>query len=722
MESNHALPTHRPTRAASSRLLGLALLGAVAAAGGAISCGPTQPGPQDPPADQPGPASGGDTVDAVAVEIEADGLSVDARVDTWEMLVADLEAPRHPSDGGGRAWLDMDPAPRVPAATPARLVVVFEAGPLGVMEGGLIFLQPSPFWDWDPPQIRQPGAPGYTTVRTDAPGIELVPDDATGAFLAVEIRGRALRPGERLTFVYGDGDVGARVDRFAEERSPLYVAVDGDGDGVRAVVEDGPRVDVVPHGPRRLNLVAASTASPGTPVRLTIAALDALGNPSADLQGGVVFDDAPAGTNLPGVIDLSGDAHGHRTLLVTGLVAGTHRLEIHGTGDLDGLTAVSNPIVIREGIERVLWGDLHGHSQISDGTGTPDQYYRYARDVAGLDVSALTDHDHWGMVSLDADPAAWTSIHESVARHHEPGRFVALLGYEWTSWLHGHRHVLWFDTDHGDGDEKILLSSLDPRYQTPAQLWDALRGQDVLTFAHHSAGGPVSTNWRDYPPDPVLEPVTEIVSVHGSSEAADSPKPIYDPVPGNYVRDAVGAGYVLGFIGSGDSHDGHPGLVQVADPGGAGGLAALRSETLTRAGVRDAMQARRVYATDGARIWLDVRLDDRPMGTVFEADDDGTATQKLEVEIAGTAPIERIDLIRSGHTASIDLESERPEQAARDGHDETGELDVSLAREIPRLMPGEYHYVRVVQRDGHAAWSSPIYASRRADSGSSAKK
>ena len=30
-------------------------------------------------------------------------------------------------------------------------------------------------------------------------------------------------------------------------------------------------------------------------------------------------------------------------------------------------------------------------------------------------------------------------------------------------------------------------------------------------------------------------------------------------------------------------------------------------------------------------------------------------------------------------------------------------------REIPRLMPGEYHYVRAVQLDGGAAWSSPVW-------------
>ena len=130
---------------------------------------------------------------------------------------------------------------------------------------------------------------------------------------------------------------------------------------------------------------------------------------------------------------------------------------------------------------------------------------------------------------LDQSPDVWEAIREVGRRYDEPGRFIVIEGYEWTNWLHGHRHVLYFE----EGGE--ILSSLDPAYETPAQLWEALSGRAAMTIAHHSAGGPVSTNW-DFVPDPELEPVTEVVSVHGSSEAADSPGKIYSAVPGNFVR------------------------------------------------------------------------------------------------------------------------------------------------------------------------------------------
>jgi hypothetical protein len=292
----------------------------------------------------------------------------------------------------------------------------------------------------------------------------------------------------------------------------------------------------------------------------------------------------------------------------------------------------------------------------------------------------------------------WQSIRDAVGAHHEPGRFVTLLGYEWTNWLHGHRHVLYFD----DALTGEVYSFMDPRYQTPSQLWDALRGQLAMTFAHHSAGGPISTNWS-YPPDPVLEPITEVTSVHGSSEAADSPSAIYNPVPGNFVRDALDHGYRFGFIGSGDSHDGHPGLAHIASPTG-GGLAAIFVEELSRKSVLDALRSRRTYATNGARNWLEVSIDGHPMGSTLVGrgamDSDAASgtpakTQTLRVRVIGEGPISRIDLVRSGSISSFDVE---------------GQLEWSIEREIPRLAPGEYHYVRVVEQSGGLAWSSPIYS------------
>jgi hypothetical protein len=249
----------------------------------------------------------------------------------------------------------------------------------------------------------------------------------------------------------------------------------------------------------------------------------------------------------------------------------------------------------------------------------------------------------------------------------------------------GHRHVLYFGSDPSADD---LLSSLDPRYETPELLWGALRDLGALTVAHHPAGGPVSIDWS-IAPDAELEPVVEVASVHGSSEAPDAPGPIYGAVSGRFARDALERGYRLGFVGSGDSHDGHPGLAHLASP--SGGLAAILAAEATREAVLEALRERRAYATNGPRIVLRVALDGSRMGSVVPA----AKAHRLQIVVAGTAPIERVEVVSSGGR----IDSQRA----------AGRMFWTLERDLGPTVAGQYAYVRVVQEDGGAAWSSPFF-------------
>ena len=609
-----------------------------------------------------------------------------ARWQIVDLLREDLATPRHPSDGGGRAWLEADAqTPAVATVhTPGRWVIGYEAGPLGIAVSGVLFLQVSPFWGWSPPQVADPDAPGYTEVSTTAEGVELRPRVLDEYLLGIEIAGRSLAQGEQVRIVYGAGPAGAVADRFAERNSRFWIAVDGDGDGVRKFIDDSPSVDVAAGPPEALYLSVPTTARPGQPVRLTVAVLDGLGNAGTSVQGTVELQDVPAVVEVAPRIELGAEQHGRTSVTLIARSEGVYRLRATGP---HGLVGESNPLVVSSG-PRILWGDLHGHSNFSDGTGTPEDYFLYARDAAGLDVAALTDHDHWGVPFLDEHPQMWAEIQRQTQRFHAPGQFVTLLGFEWTNWIYGHRHILYFE------DQGQILSSIQPDFETPAQLWAALRGRKVLTFAHHSAGGPIATDWS-IAPDPVLEPVTEIVSVHGSSEASDSPRLIYSAVAGNFVRNALDRGYHLGFIGSGDSHDGHPGLVQLAGP--CGGLAAIMSEDLTRDGVLAAMRARRVYASNGPRIWLQVTLDGQQMGSTINTASTPPAdgnTRVLRVRAIAPRPIYSVELIRSGEIV---------ERIAADSP------DIDVERRLTDLRPGEYLYARVLQNDDGAAWSSPFF-------------
>ncbi len=135
--------------------------------------------------------------------------------------------------------------------------------------------------------------------------------------------------------------------------------------------------------------------------------------------------------------------------------------------------------------------------------------------------------------------------------------------------------------------------------------------------------------------------------------------------------------------------DGHPGLADLASH--TGGLVALLADELTREGVLAALRARRVYATNGPRIVLHATLDGAPMGAVVAARPSST----LEVLVVGTGAIARIDLVRSGKGART--------------FEGKGSNEMRLSDRVTGLAAGEYLYVRAVQEDGGAAWSSPFF-------------
>ncbi|HEY5657399.1 MAG TPA: CehA/McbA family metallohydrolase [Myxococcota bacterium] len=653
------------TSCLTRRILAPALLLACAA-----GCGdaPAQRAPEAPAApEDAGPASA--NWEVVKLLRESDALTYD------------------PSDGGGRAWLVRGEGqkPYAVSATPDRFTIIYEVGPLGIAKGGVIHFQVSPFWHWTTPQTVDPDALGYTTVTASDPEIELRADTVDEQLLGILVEGRPLVEGDRIEIVYGAGLAGAMPDRWAERRSPFWIGVDGDGDGSRRFLADSPTIDVMPGPAAGLQIVAPTLARPGETIRIKLAFIDAWRNVSTPVAGEVRFVDPPDGIELPESVRFEGSDGSLRTLEAVVREPGVYRLKVEG----GPWTAESNPLLVAAEGPRVLWGDLHGHSNYSDGTGLPEEYFAYARDVSGLDVVALTDHDHWGILPLSQHPEMWNEIAEQTRRFYEPGRFVTLLGFEWTSWIHGHRHVLYF------GDRGAIFDSVDTRFESPLQLWQALAdgGWDALTFAHHSAGGPMPTNW-EIPPDPRFEPVTEIVSIHGSSEAQGAPEMIYSPVAGNFVRDALARGYHLGFVGSGDRHDGHPGTYQPSPP--QGGLAAILAEEHTREAVREALRERRVYATNGPRILLRTALGMHRMGSVVPAPASGSLTEDLFVQVIAEAPLARIELIRSGELVNGELFEE-------------GELEAMLKFGVADLQPGEYVYVRVVQENYGLAWSSPIF-------------
>ena len=663
------------------------------------------------------------------------------RFDVVEELRADLLRPRSAADGGGTATVEALRGPAV-AGSPGSWRIVYRAGPAGVAVGGTVHLQVSPFWGWSTPQTERREALGYTTIETAAVGVELSAETLDQQLLAIGVGGRPLAEGEEVVITYGAGPAGALADRYAERESRFWVAVDGDGDGVRELIAESPAVDVKPGPPARLLLHVPSTARPGDRVTVTAALVDAAGNgwPAASgtvelrlpagvdlVESGTVSGHVPARlvsvrrpsgrhseAEVEPVVSLALAAEDRGRLVVPLRLSPEAGGVIRVSGRLtdaaaeSGLEAESNPLVVAPAGRRILWADLQNHSGLSDGSATPDDLLLYAREVAGLDAAAVTDHDHWGMRFMDGEPSIWRRTLDAAETRNEPGRFVALAGYEWTNWVEGHRHVVFFEPT-AEAAAGLLLSAIDERYDEPHELWAGLDDVRALTFAHHSAGAPIATDWSS-PPPAGLEPVTEVVSVHGSSEAADSPGTVVrNALAGNFVRDALDRGYRLGFVGSSDGHDGHPGLGHLASP--SGGLAAILSDEVTREGIHEALLARRTYATNGPRIVVRASYAGWPIGADIPAAAAAAGTVGPIAGVPQTTLVVRA--VAPGEIARIEVVSRQGAAGAGALTGEAlcgeGERECSLTVPLPGFQTGGYLYLRVVQKDGGAAWTSPFF-------------
>ncbi len=594
-----------------------------------------------------------------------------------------------PSVRDGRGTAVVRPSDPVPARSRGTWEFTFTVGEGGIPSGGGIAFQVSPFWGWSPPQVFQEDAPGYCTVQTSSSVADLdVGCDLSRHYLLASVRHGALREGDTLTITYGDTQGGANasaaatVDSYAERRQEFLFKTDADGDGIFGEIKNQPGLCISPREAVQLWVNAPSLVKPGELFEISVAALDGMGNRATSYRCTMWLASHPGGALLPPQCALGPDERGAKRVQAQIDQPGLYVV----TADVpeDALSAVSNPILCGGGtsFSRVYWGDIHGHTALSDGTGHPEDYYAYARDVAGLDVAAITDHDAFGLRPLHGDP--WRLCMVAARRFREPGRFVTLLGYEWTSWKFGHRNVYF------PGDDGAVYSYSEEATSTPEGLWAAIRPWGAITIPHHTGGGPIATDWDHIPP-PDIEMLAEVFSIHGNSEYYGSRRMIYSPVEGHFVQDALARGYRLGLLASGDGHICHPGR-WTNDY--SQGLAAFQADTLTREAIWESLTSRRVYGTSGARILLEFRLNGYPMGAAIP-DDLIPSVRVGRVTVLGTAQLAMVQVVKNGQELQT--------------FSCTGLLEEFTFRDSSRGRRGDFYYVRVIQADGHMAWSSPVW-------------
>jgi predicted DNA-binding ArsR family transcriptional regulator len=295
---------------------------------------------------------------------------------------------------------------------------------------------------------------------------------------------------------------------------------------------------------------------------------------------------------------------------------GVYRFEARSTeGTIKG---TSNPVWVREDPpHRILWGDTHGHIAFADGQGTPEGYFRFARDDARLDFVALSEHD-FGLDDLE-----WIRLQQLAEEYGAEGRLIPIQAFEWTVGPPGGHHNVYYRNIRSERVGGQITPVLRELY---SELRRRLRVEDVLTIPHaHSPG-----NWQISDPD--IERLIEITSTHGTFEWFGN----------RYLEQ----GWEIGFVGSSDNHTEHPGYTGTNTTFHTqfGGLAAVMTAEKSYDAIFTAMRDLAAYATGGERIILDATLNGAPMGRRLAASD----SRRFSCRVMGTAPIDTIDVVKNG--------------------------------------------------------------------------
>lgn len=500
-------------------------------------------------------------------------------------------------------WLgtaEVSPGGAFAVSTFGTWTVTYRAGRFGVDDGGAILLAGATE-DASRPQLDDPAAEGYVTVRTDADArLEAVyRNDAWvrpwSRGLKITVRDGSLAPGDEVTVVLGDradGSPGWRLQSFPERRHVFAVLVDAFGTGEFYWLPEQPAIEIVP-GPRAsIDLVLPSCATEGQALHGHVRVCDARGNPVRGPCGTAVIEGQAEG--LPAEVDLWCGITPFGPVTFRG--SSVQRLDVR-SGDMAGQ---SNPVdVTATGATElpILWADLHGQTAETVGTGTVAEYFDFARRKGLLDASAWQGND------FQVTDALWREVQRRTAEANTPGEFVALLGYEWSG------------LTPAGGDHNVLFLGDDETIHRSGH-WQIHDGGDASSDRY-----PISELWREFAGREDVLVVSHVGGRYANLDFATEERPDLVEVHSHHgtfqwiAEEAMRHGLTVGFVGQGDDHTCRPGLSAPLQAMGRGfvsfdvwgGLTGVLARSRTREDIWQALRARHCYATTGRRIVMDVR-------------------------------------------------------------------------------------------------------------------
>ena len=564
----------------------------------------------------------------------------------------------------------LDPLDPVAVRTYQTFTLEYTVGLLGIDDTGGIRIAWRTVSDAGRVQSAHPQAANYVTARSTGEGRLVLNYDKSGGqrpwgeILTIRQTGGYLRPGDKIIVTLGDtsaGSPGMLMQTFAQRGREWRVMADVQATGNFSPLAGGPiYVPVLPGPAVRWRAMTSSLRRPGEPFILGLKAEDAWGNPTHEAKGRLRLKPNVPVDGLPEEIDFQADA---RAMTLEGLSVsepGEVRIKVYLDAEL---VAEAGPLLIQDGPVAGFWGDLHGQSGETIGTGSIEDYMDFARNKAFLDVTSHQAND------FQIKPAFWDHLNTLTARLDEPGRFTVFPGYEWSgnTAVGGDHNV--FYRHEGSALRRCSHALLEDRSEsttdahTLTDLYRDIRasGEDAVLYAH--VGGRYANIHYDH--DPVLETAVEVHSDWGTFEWI--------------LTDGFALGRRVGIVANSDGHKGRPGASYpgISEFGAYGGLTCFLAPENTRDAIFEAMRRRHHYATTGCRMAMDVRCTFQEGGTLFRRNPDAVPDAKtdtvtsaimgdivqtsagtvtLSVDLRAHVGIEKVELRRESET----LETIRP--------------------------------------------------------------
>ena len=351
------------------------------------------------------------------------------------------------------------------------------------------------------------------------------------------------------------------------------------------------------------------------------------------------------------------------------------------------------------------FGQLHSHTQYSDGAGSLDSALAYVKalpDNANVDFVAFTDHSNYfdsknnpnveaalydTSLVKDSDPShSWATYKNTVAAFNAAnvGKKVAIAGFEMT-WSGGPGHINTFNTPGIVSRNNTTLNSKtkDAGLQAYYKLLSQTEGVDSISQFNHP--GTTFGNFIDFGYwDAVVDTRMYMVEV-GNGEGQIGAGGYY-PSYEQYIM-ALDKGWHVAPTNNQDNHKGRWGNANDARD-------VILTDDFTEDGIYAALRARRMYATEDKNLELDYTVNGNMMGSIIDV------PETLNFEISFNDP-DRTDSI-----AKVELVVNSGKVAYT--WDSAADLTKgSVSVELPPEYT--YYFVRVTEGDGDLAVTAPVW-------------